>query len=257
MPLILLLAAITGPVSFPMEAHGELSAYSFFEQDEFHFIYGELGTVMRVLAAGDFSWRLGMDMTTYMGKNKNHPEMKFNIYHAHWNLRVQFDYQLLEPLLVRLYTDHECYHNIDCPDSTSEYMNNIKIGAVYDPSLPAPSEAPALHLGGWPSGWLSFGIYRPKGESFQKGHDFEWSIQAGSDVLLAGWRSWLTGVRYEPSFYFHEDSGTSSRHELEWYLSYHPGTGGAFEAYIAWFPHDTQPFHALEGRSYWGIRFVW
>ena len=254
--LLASVARVPASVSFPMQTEGVLGAWSFFEQDEEHFIYGEIGAKIRVLSAGDFSWRLGMDITTFMGKNRLHPDMKFNIYHAHWNLKIQFDYRIRSDLLLLLYSDHECYHNIDTPDSTSQYLNNIKLGAEYQPDRIDFQPRPTIAPGPWPDAWIALGIYRPKGESFQKGHDFDWSIQLGVDQPLVGWRSYLFGLRYEPSFYFHMDGDASSRHLLETYVSC-VASAGSFEAYLAWVPRDTQPMRPIDGRAYWGIRFNW
>ena len=239
-----------------MESNGYLGAYSFFQQDEHHFIFGEIGARIKILEAGDFAWRLGMDITTFMGKNRLNPEMKFNIYHAHWNLTIQFDYRIRSDLLLLLYTDHECYHNIDTPDSTSQYMNNIKLGAEYEPERPGFLPQPRFAPGSWPDAWVALGIYRPKGESFQKGHDFDWSFQFGLDQPLAGWRSYTFGLRYQPSFFIHFNGETSSKHTLETYVSYDAPVGD-FELYLGWIPRDTQPLRPHEDKSFWGIRFLW
>jgi len=239
-----------------MESHGNLGGFLFFETDVEHFIYGAISNDVKVIRIDDFSWHLGMIIDTYMGKSWNNPDMKFNIYGGHWNITTQFDY-FIDPVLIRLYTDHECFHNIDMPDTLSEYMNNIKLGVVYTNS----SESLYLNDLTWlpngnPDWWFSLGIYRPYGETFQKGHDFDWSIHAECDLRTLGFKSWINGLRYHSDIYIHKDGDTSSKHRGEFYLQY-TGSAGTFETHITHYFRDTQPFRSLEGETYWGIRFLW
>jgi len=238
-----------------MEAHGLLGAYHFFETDVEHFVYNTIAADIRVLRIGDFSWHLGLQVDTYMGKSWNSPEMAFNIYGGHWNITTQFDY-LIEPVLLRLYTDHECFHNIDMEDTTSEYMNNLKLGAVYLADTVAYAESFQFFPADYPGGWLSTGFYRPRNESFQKGHDFNWSIQGEADMPFAAWRSFYSGARLHSDFYFHNDGDGSSRHRGEIYFRYNAPFGD-FETHITHYFRDTQPFRSLEGETYAGIRFIW
>jgi len=253
--LTLILALLSAPVEFPMEAEGSLGAYSFFHQSIEHFIYASISSDVRVLRVGPFSWRLGLTMDTYMGESWNSPEMKFNIYGGHWNIRTQFEY-LLDPLLLRIYTDHECFHNIDMADTLSEYMNNVKLGVLLDDPPARRSDGLEWVPAGLPDGFLSVGFYRPDGETYQKGHDFDWSIHGGADLPVAAWRSWLGGLRYHADFYFHKDGDGSSRHWMELYAAYRASLGD-FELHLTHYLRDTQPFRSLEGETYWGIRFLW
>ncbi len=238
-----------------MESTGLLEAYSFFNPNVEHFIYGNIETDIRILRLGSFSWQLGLAMETYMGKNWNSPEMKFNIYGGHWNIKFQLEYQL-DPVLLRLYSDHECFHNIDMSDTLSEYMNNVKLGVVFDDPSPDFTDNLSMLPSGLPDGWFSIGIYRPRGETYQKGHDFDWSMHGMLDFEGAAWHSWLSGLRYKMDFYFNNNGGSSSRHKGELYFAY-KSTAGTFEAHITHYFSDTQPLRSLDGCTYWGIRFLW
>jgi hypothetical protein len=255
--LSLLAAALVAlaPVEFPMSSTGSLGAFHFFETDIEHYIYSEIQASINTLRIGAFEWRLGLAIDTYMGRSWNNPEMKFNIYGGHWNITTEFAWRT-DWGRMRLYTDHECFHNIDMEDTLSEYMNNVKLGAVLDPVPAAPADGFEPLPAGMPSGWLSFGLYRPRGESFQKGHDFDWSIQAAADMPLAAWNRWTGGVRYRPELFFHTDGDRSSRHSAEIYGRYDPGPG-SFEVHLTHWLHDTQPFRQLDGETCAGIRFIW
>jgi len=252
-----LLAAMlfSAPVEFPMESTGVLEAYSFFNQSIDHFIYGNIEADITLFRLGRFSWRLGLAMETYMGESWNSPEMKFNIYGGHWNIKTQFGYQL-DPLLLRIYTDHECFHNIDMADTLSEYMNTIKLGVVLDEPTPRYSDDLAFLPAGLPDGWASIGFYRPGGDTFQKGHDFNWSLHGMFDFEGAAWHSFLSGLRYRSDFYFHNDGASSSKHKGEFYIAYN-AAGGTFETHLTHYFGDSQPFRSLDGETYWGIRFIW
>ena len=253
--LLLASALLSAPVEFPMESTGVLEAYSFFNQSVEHFIYGNIEADIRILQIGDFSWKLGMSMETYMGESWNSPEMKFNIYGGHWNIKTQFGYYL-DPVLLRLYTDHECFHNIDMADTLSEYMNNIKLGVVLDEPDPERTPEPEFLPAGLPDGWFSVGFYRPRSETFQKGHDFDWSMHGYLDFQGVTYRSWLSGLRYRGDLFFHNDGSGSSRHRGELYFAYRAPLG-VFEAHLTHYFRDTQPFRSLDGETYWGIRFIW
>lgn len=257
MVCIVLLTAVlpAAAVEFPMESTGVLEAYSFFKQSVEHFIYSNIGADIRILQAGDFSWQVGMSMETYMGENWNSPEMKFNIYGGHWNIRTQFAY-MLDPLLARAYIDHDCFHNIDMPDTLSEYMNNIKFGVVLDRPPPSRSEEVVFLPSGAPDGWFSIGLYRPRGDTFQKGHDFNWSMHGYLNFEGVAYRSWFSGLRYSGDLYFHDNGSGTSRHRGEVFIAYQ-ASKGIFEAHLTHYISDTQPFRSLDGQNYWGIRFIW
>lgn len=253
-----ILMSLLGTIGFPMSSTGKLGVFKFFESDVAHFVFSEIAARITAIEAGRFSTRLGLEVDTYMGESWNNPDMQFNIYGGHWNLQFETAWNTGWGE-ARLYTDHECFHNIDMPDTLSEYMNNVKAGVVlFEEDYPSPGDPVFLPTRGLPSGWASLGLYRPRGEGFQKGHDFDWSIQAGADLPLAAWRSWSGGVRYRPEIFFHDDGGTSSRHRIEVYTSYSPDSGStAVEFHLTHYPMDTQPFRSLEGETFAGIRFLW
>ncbi len=252
----ILIPILLASIEFPMESHGKLCAYKFFETNTEHFVYGTIIADVKVTEIGRFSWHLGLGMDTYMGESWNNPAMKFNIYGGHWNITTQFDYMLPSSILLRVYTDHECFHNIDMADTVSEYMNNIKLGALYTNRRPEFYEKSTWLPGHLPDTWLTIGFYRPRGGSFQKGHDFNWSIHQEITLPIFGIRHWVGGVRQHGDFYFHNDGSASSRHLGELFFLYN-ASAGQFEAHLTHIFHDSQPFRSLDGQSYWGIRFIW
>ncbi len=252
---LLALALLIAPLEFPMETDGMLDAHSFFQQDIAHYIFGSIGVDITVLRIGDFSWGIGHQFDTFMGVNWNNPVMLFNLYGGHWRLSTQFGYRL-EPVLLRLYSDHECFHNIDQSDTLSEYMNNLKLGVVLEDPPPEFSEGFEPLPSGWPDGWLSLGVYTPTGPSFQQGHDFDWSMHGETDLRGVGFRDWTAGLRYHLDLYFHESGDVTNRQWMELYTHYE-APFGAFEAYLTDYLSDTQPFRSLAGRSFWGVRFLW
>jgi hypothetical protein len=253
--LAIAMAALVGLVQFPMESTGRLGVFKFFTSDVEHFVWSEIAARVTAMRAGRFETRLGLEMDTYMGESWNNPDMKFNIYGGHWNITFELAW-LTGWGETRLYTDHECFHNIDMEDTLSEYMNNIKLGAVWYPdSFDQPDGFDFLPAGR-PCGWLSLGLYRPRGDGFQKGHDFDWSIQGQADMPLAAWHRWTGGLRYRPEVFFHEDGDVSTRQRIEAYTRYTPGRT-AVEFHLTHFPVDTQPFRQLEGETYAGLRFLW
>jgi hypothetical protein len=144
--LAIALCALLGAVEFPMTSTGRLGVFKFFSSDVEHFVFSEIAARVTALRAGDFETRLGLEMDTYMGESWNNPDMKFNIYGGHWNISFELAW-LTGWGEARLYTDHECFHNIDMEDTLSEYMNNVKLGAVYYPdSFGQPDRPQSLRM---------------------------------------------------------------------------------------------------------------
>ncbi len=252
-PLVLL--ALAGSVRFPMSADGRLGVFRFFETDVEHFVYAEIAARVTPVVVDPVALRLGLDMETYMGESWNNPDMKFNIYGGHWNISLELAW-LHEWGELRLYTDHECFHNIDMPDTLSEYMNNIKLGGVLDPAAREGGREFEWLPDPYPSGWLSLGLYRPRGESFQKGHDFDWSVQTQIEYPFAAAGGWDFGTRWRGEFFVHQSDSTSARHRVEAYARHHAELGD-FEVHLTHYPLDTQPFRRLDGETCAGIRFIW
>lgn len=249
----LLLAAAVSGVGFPMRIGAWFGASRFFGSDISHYIFGNLGIQVVPFESGDFDMVIGHGFDTYMGVNWNNPVMVFNLYGGHWDLSAQFRLHRSWGTL-RLYSEHECFHNIDQEDTLSEYMNDVKLGVEIPPAAlrdcPDPGWLPASR----PSGWVSLGYYTPRTSSFQKGQDFDWSVEGAVEMPLAAWRSADAGIRAEGDFYLHRSGDTSGRFEGEIYARYSTSAGQAEIHYTAT-PYDTQPLRSLEGYTCWGVRF--
>jgi len=255
--MIVLLLSITAGwnLSFPGSNDGFLDARYFFNPDADQLIYSLIQDDVTMLRYGPVTFGVGLSMETFMGKSDSEGDTAFNVYGGHWKIRgtLGVDYR---DLLFTLFTDHECFHNIDMADTCGQYMNNLKLG-VSNRIDPEMSDHPVfMPAGNVPQYSFSAGIYRPNDPSFQKGHVFDWSIHGEIDYPLLSANSMLYGTILHSDLYFHLDGGESSRYFAEFYAD-HTTDQGDIVVFIRHHIHDTQPIRPLEGETCFGMRFQW
>jgi hypothetical protein len=252
--LLLCLQSIS--VSFPLEPGGEVNLRYFFQHSLEHFMRGEVSGSMKTIDVDGLEWTFGLSTETFMGRQWSHPEMVFHVWKAHWTILSQWAYRV-DPVLLRLYSEHECYHNIDMADTLGHYLNNVKIGAVYDPPLPLGS--PTLEWfpeGGVPRGWISAVSYIPRGTGLQKGHIYDWGIESEATVLLAARKSSCAGVTARSELIVNQDGTTLGRVEGELFWGHHTDTGG-LDLFASYHFLDNRPIDPLEGQGWLGFRVYW
>lgn len=255
--MILLLLGLTAAwdISFPGANEGYFDARYFFNPDADHLVWALIEDDVTMVRYGPLSLGIGLSVETFMGKSDEHGDTAFNVYGGHWNIRgtLGVDYR---DLLFTLFTDHECYHNIDMADTCGQYMNNIKLG-VENQLEPRMEDYPVFFPAGYTPGYrFSAGVYRPNDPSFQKGHIFDWSLHSVLDYPLLSADEMLYGTIIKSDLYFHLDGGESSRHYGEIYAM-HRTEHGDMVAFIRHHIHDTQPIRPMEGETCFGIRFQW
>lgn len=254
--VLLILALASGwSFSFPGANDGFLEPRIFFQPDEDQFIYTEIQNETTLIKYGPVSFGIGLSVDTYMGTSSKESDIAFNVYGGHWNIRGFFgvDYQ---NHLFSLFTDHECFHNIDMADTSGQYMNNLKLGVENQISIRQKKHSILLPAGSIPNYKVSLGFYRPTGATFQKGHIFDWSMHCNLDYPLLSVKKMIYGAKWHSDLYFHLDDGTSGRHFGEFYARHHTGEGDIV-MFFRHHLHDTQPIRSMEGETCFGMRFEW
>ncbi len=255
--MLLLLVALTSgwSLSFPGSNNGFLEPRMFFQPDEDQFIFTEIESAVKLIQYGPVSFGVGLSVDTYMGTSSKESDIAFNVYGGHWNIRgfLGVDYR---NLLFSLFTDHECFHNIDMADTSGQYMNNLKLGVENHINVRMEDHSIFLPAGPVPDYKVSLGFYRPKGETFQKGHIFDWSLHGNMDYPLLSAREMVYGTIWQSDLYFHLDGETSSRHSGEIYGRHHTDEGDIV-IFFRHHLHDTQPIRSLAGETCFGMRFEW
>ncbi len=251
----IILCSLLG-ISFPLEPSGEVNLRYFFEHTLQNFMRGEILGTMKTIEAGGVEWTFGFSTETFMGRQWDHPEMVFLVWKAHWTILSQWSYRV-DPVLLRFYSEHECYHHIDMPDTLGHYLNNIKLGAVYEPPLPLGSaDLDWFPEGGVPRGWLSVASYVPRGTGLQKGHNYDWGIESEATVLIAAKRSACSGVTARSELLVNRDGSTLGRLEGELFLGHHTDTGG-IDLFATYHFYDDRPIDPLQGQGWVGFRAYW
>jgi hypothetical protein len=255
--VISLLLSLTAAwnLSFPGENDGFFDARRFFQPDADHFIYSLIEDDVTLVKYGPVSVGIGLSVETFMGKSSGGSDTAFNVYGAHWNIRgsVGVDYR---NLLFTLFTDHECFHNIDMADTCGQYMNNLKLGVENSVEVRMEDRPVFLPAGPIPQYTASIGVYRPQSASFQKGHNFDWSLHGELNYPLLSAGQMVYGGILHSDLYFHLDGGESSRYFVEVYGTHHTENGDIVMFFRNHF-YDSQPIRSLQGETCFGMRFEW
>ncbi len=251
--LLLLCAA---SVTFPMEPSGETNLRYFFQHSLQNFLRGEVRGSMKAVEAGGVDWTFGLSTETFLGRQWDHPEMVFLVWKAHWTITSQLAYRM-DPVALRLYSEHECYHLIDTPDTLGHYINNLKLGAVYEPPLDnSCEELRFLPEGGVPRGWLSAVSYIPRGTGFQKGHNYDWGLEGEATVHLTAKGSARSGITARSKLMVNQDGTALGRLEGELFWGIQRERGG-LQFFTSYHFLDNRPIDPLEGEGWVGFRVIW
>lgn len=254
--LLLILALTSGwNLSFPGSNDGFLEPRMFFQPDEDQFIYTEIQNQVTIVKYGPLTFGVGLSMDTFMGTSSKESDIAFNVYGGHWNIRGFFGVDYGD-LLFSMFTDHECFHNIDMADTSGQYMNNLKLGVENHIDIRVEDRAVFMPAGPIPDYRASIGFYRPTGATFQKGHLFDWSLHGNMDYPLLSASDMVYGTIWHSDLYFHLDGGSSSRHFGEIYGKHHSNQGDIV-IFVRHYLHDTQPIRSLSGETCFGMRFEW
>jgi hypothetical protein len=251
-PLLSLLA-----VTFPLEPSGEVNLRYFFQHSIEHFMRGEVRGEMKTIEAGGVEWSFGLATETFMGRQWHHPEMVFHVWKAHWTIMSQWAYRM-DPVTVRLYSEHECYHHIDMADTLGHYLNNVKLGVVYQPPLTGTTD-PGIRWfpdGGIPRGWASAVSYIPRGTGLQKGHIYDWGLESEATVLFTATESSRTGLTARSELIVNQDGTTLGRVEGEAFWGLRREIGG-LELFASYHFLDNRPIDPLQGQGWVGFRVIW
>lgn len=255
MTAVLLLMSVLS-ISFPLQPEGEVNLRYFFEHSLQNFLRAEVRGAMKTVEVGGLEWAFGLSTETILGRQWDHPEMVFLVWKAHWTILSQWAYRV-DPVTLRLYSEHECYHLIDTSDTLGHFLNNVKLGAIYEPPLPLGS--PSLQWfpeGGVPRGWLSAVSYIPRGTGFQKGHNYDWGIESEATMLLAARRSTCAGITARSELIVNRDGSTLGRLEGELFVGQHSETRG-IDLFASYHFLDDRPIDPLQGEGWVGFRAYW
>lgn len=252
----LLISALLA-VTFPLEPAGELNLRYFYRHSLENFLRGEVRGEMKTIEAGGVEWSFGLSTETFMGRQWHHPEMVFHVWKAHWTILSQWAYPL-DPVILRLYSEHECYHHIDMADTLGHYHNNVKAGVVYRPPLPGNDTGGLRWLpGGFtPRGYASVVSYIPRGTGFQKGHNYDWGLEGEATLYLTGTESSRTGITTRSELILNRDGTSLGRIEGELFWGLHRENGG-LELFASYHFLDNRPIDPLQGEGWVGFRVIW
>jgi hypothetical protein len=246
--VLLLLSLVSGwGFSFPLSNSGSVDSRFFFQPDEHRFIYTMIEDDLTVVIYGPFNFGAGASIEMYTGTD--------GFRGTHWGLHGIFgvDYK---DLFFNLFAGHERYQDSGDPDSSSQYITDLKLRFGNRPDIRLEDSTLFFPAGYLPGYTVNLGIYRPGGISFQKGHILDWSVHGELDYPVLSAHSMVYGISWQSDFYFHLDGGQSSRHAGEIYANRNLGRFD-LALFLRRYLRDTQPIKPLEGETCFGLSFSW
>ena len=163
-----------------MDGHGHIESYIYANQDENYFIDTELQVSIETFRYKRFFFNLDLVKETHMGR-KYSSNMVFDPTRAHWSFgmfgRLEYTNYFFD-----LQIHHDCFHDIDRFRDNSVYWNSPRIGFGtmgyleknwYHKQKEKTSEIVWKNKTDY---YVLAGFYAPRGLSFQKHHDYEFTL---------------------------------------------------------------------------------
>jgi len=184
LPILILTLAASGAAGGDFEplfeGHGDIMSYIYFKQDAEYFIDTELNAVIETFRYKRFYFTVDLFKETHMGRKYN-SNMVFDPTRAHWSFgysgRIEMDRYFAEAQM-----HHDCFHDIDRWHDNSVFWNSPRIGfgslgylPKYKYHRPA-AEKPGFAWENRFDYYLLAAFFLPKGGSFQKGHDYDFTF---------------------------------------------------------------------------------
>ena len=243
-----------------MDGHGDLGSYIYFHQDGFYFIDTELHGNIETFRYRKFFFLLNLEEEVYMGR-KYHSNMVFDPNRGSWAFgltgRLEFEKYYLEAEL-----NHNCFHDIGrwMAIDYSVYWNSPRFGFGSKGYLPkyryhrSESEMPGLYFPKKIDYFIQAAFYAPRGASWQKNHDYDFTMQTNFNLSLARYKHWGFELESSNLWVINNSHDLKRRHELE-FKSVLYGKSGVLETYIGWWPDDTQAIRNRDGKTVFGLHF--
>jgi len=255
--MILLLLSLTAgwSLSFPFDNSGYLHTRLFFQPDTARFIHSEIDDQVSLVEYGPLRLGVGLSVETYIGSRESDSDPAINVRGGRWHIRGVLDVDY-KNLLITLLADHNSYQGAHSEDSSLILVSGLNIGVENRIAVRFEDHAVPLPAGYIPHYKVSLGLYHPRGESFQTGHLFDWSMHAALDIPLLSAHRIIYGFIWDADHYFHRGGGSSGRQFLEVYGSHQTGLGDLV-LFLRHCLHDDQPVRPLNGETCLGLRFSW
>ncbi len=220
--------------SFPIRwtAHGWI--LRFFPHDEQFFLDGGIEATVDALSADggklDWSIYIGAGMSTGMGYQED-GAIVFDPYDAHYSLILGGRFEWSERMANLVFL-HDCFHDIDREDDTSEIWNVARLDFYSRDWYPRyrRKEWSVRKGSGFmlDTAWLATFWYFPRIESLdyvQHRHDFSLALGGGLKIAFAHRNALALELRPNLLYFLDHGGGWTWKNEVLLYLSWYGGDG--------------------------------
>jgi hypothetical protein len=183
--------------------------------------------------------------------------MIFDPTRAHWSFGLTGRFELSK-YFYEFQFHHDCFHSIDRWEDKSIYWNSPRIGfgsvgylskskfRRYDEigsgfKLPPQTEF-----------YLLASFFIPRGASWQKTHDYDFTLNANLYLQFCRIRKFGLALESNNLLALNQEHDVKLQNHLGLdFILY--GKKGVLMAYLAWWPHDNQSIRNKDGRAAFGI----
>ncbi len=225
------------------EGHGDIVSYIYFKQNGDYFIDTELSANIETFAYKRFFFMVDLFKETHMGR-KYRSNMVFDPTRAHWSFglagRLEFQKYFMEAQI-----HHDCFHDIDRWHDNSVYWNSLRLGfgnMKYLSKIKYHQPEPKADGLIWENGFdyhLIASFFAPRGMSFQKHHDYEFTMNTDFQYRLLRYKRIGIDLDSDNLWVLDKESELKRRHRLDLNFTIY-GDKGAMMIYFRHWPYDNQ-----------------
>ncbi len=225
------------------DGHGDIASYIYFKQDGRYFIDTELNGAVETFKYGGFYLIVDLFKESFMGR-KYHSNMVFDPTRSHWSFgltgRIEMDRYFVEGQM-----HHDCAHDIDRWLDNSVYWNSPRIGfgtieylPKYKYHQPGPKQTESI----WENRldyFLLAGFYAPGGVNFQKGHDYDFTLNTNFRYRIIRHRRIGGDIESDNLWVLTTNNEIKEQHRLSFNFTIY-GDKGAMVIFLRYWPYDNQ-----------------
>lgn len=240
---ILTLSVHGGDFDVIFEGHGDIESYIYFNQDENYFIDTELNVNVETIRYKRFFLMADLFKETHMGRKYN-SNMVFDPNRMHWSFglsgRIELEKYFLEAQL-----HHDCFHTIDRWNDKSIYWNSPRLGfgtIGYLPKYKYHEPLTGSNELTWENRldyYVLAGFFAPKGISFQKNHDYDFTLNTDFRYLFFKYKRLGISIDLYNLWVFTNDNDFERQHRID-LNSIIYGDRGVMEIFFRFWPYDNQ-----------------
>ena len=235
------------------EGHGDIVSYIYFKQDADYFIDTELNGNIETIKFKRSYLIVDLFKETHMGR-KYGSNMVFDPTRAHWSFgltgRIEWSGYFIEGQM-----HHDCFHDIDRWRDNSVYWNSPRIGfgsLGYLPKYKYHQPAPRKVGFYWERRldyFLYASFFAPRGGSFQKGHDYRFSMNTNFRFKVLRYGRLGGDIEFDNLWVLNTKDEIKRQHRLSFNTTIY-GDKGVMVVFLRVWPYDDQSIRSRAGHKF-------